>query len=63
MREERHEKRSGKAHQEKSQREKLKASQVSEGAWKLKTVQEKQPRADVCQVLPIVDLGPDYRAE
>ena len=66
MREERHEERSGKAQQEKSQREKLKASQVSGGAGnmgKLKTVKEKQPKSDVCKVLPIVDVGPDCQAD
>ena len=66
MGEERHEERSGKAQQEKSQREKLKASQVSGGAGnmgKIKTVKEKQPKSDVCKVLPIVDVGPDCQAD
>ena len=66
MQEERHEVRSGKARQEKSQRKKLKASQVSGGAGnigKIKTVKEKQPKSDFCQVLPIIDAGPDYEAD
>ena len=66
MREERHEERSGKAQQEKSQREKLKASQVSGGAGnmgKIKSVKEKQPKSNVCKVLPIVDVGPDCQAD
>ena len=57
MREEKHEVCTGK---------KLKASQVSpskDNLDKTKPLEERQPNSDVCQVLPIVDVGPDYQAD
>ena len=62
MREEKHEVCTGK----KKGFKKLKASQVSpskDNLDKTKTVEERQPQSDVCQVLPIVDVGPDYQAD
>ena len=57
MREEKHEVCTGK---------KLKASQVSpskDNLDKTKPLEERQPNSDVFQVLPIVDVGPDYQAD
>ena len=66
LREERHEDRTGKAQQEKSWRKKLKASKVSsskDNLGKPKTLEERQPKADIGQVLPMVDVGPDHQAD
>ena len=62
MREERHEGRTV----EKKRSKKLKTSQVSpskDNLDKTKTLEERQPNLDVCQVSPIVDVGPDYQAD
>ena len=62
MREEKHEVPTSK----KKGIKKLKASQVSpskDNLHKTKTLEERQPKSDVCQVLPIVDVGPDHQAD
>ena len=62
IREENHEVRTGK----KKGINKLKASKVSpskDNLDKTKTLEERQPQSDVFQVLPIVDVGPDYQAD
>ena len=62
MREEKHEVCTGR----KKGINKLKASQVSpskDNLDKTKTLEERQLKSDVCQVLPIVDVGPDHQAD
>ena len=59
MREERHESRTV----EKKGSKKPRTSKMSPSPDQAKTFVEKQPKADICQVLPIVDVGPDYEAD